>query len=166
MTSTDTPAGQNGPTEEVIWVELPSSPPKKKRRPRVATPPPSHPSIPELIAGAVEDVKAFITAQLEIVKIKATESAKSMAVGIALLVFAALLGLNLLWWVFHTIEMVFVGFLAPWAASLITAGILLVLLIIFALVGALLLKRAKDRAPNPVAMFKQDAEAVKEGLEK
>lgn len=153
-------------TEEVIWVVPPAAPPKREPKRRVATPPPPHPSVAELVGTALEEGKTLLLAQLEVAKIKGTEAVKSAGVGIALLVAAALFALNLLWWTFHTVELAIAQAVAPWLASLITWGILLVLIIIFGAVGGLLLKKAKEDAPNPAALLKTDVETVKEGLEK
>ena len=153
-------------TEEVVWVELPAAPTKEKRRHRVATPPAPHPSVQDLVKQLIEDGKSYLLAQAEVAKIKGTEAAKAFSGGAILLVMAALFALNLLWWTFHTVEMALLEAVAPWLASLITWGILLVLIIIFGAVGGLLLKKAKEEAPNPAAILKADAEAVKEGLEK
>ncbi len=165
MTSTDN-SEEVIITEEVIWIEPPAAPPREKRRRRAATPPAPHPSMQDLVKQLMEEGKSYVTAQVEVAKIKGMEAAKSFSVGAALLVMAVLFALNLLWWTFHTVEMALLEAVAPWLASLITWGILLVLIIVFGAVGGLLLKKAKEEAPNPAAILKADAEAVKEGLEK
>lgn len=153
-------------TEEIIWVEPPAAPPRSVPKRRVATPPAPHPSLANLVNDAVEEGKSLLMAQLEAAKIKSTEAVKSAGGGIVLLVAAALFALNLLWWTFHTVELAIAEAVAPWLASLITWGILLVLIIIFGAVGGLLLKKAKETAPSPAALLKTDVETVKEGLKK
>lgn len=162
MTTTPNPGSEEVLAEE-LWVQTFSEPP---REPRVTTPPPPRPSIPALVEAAVNNGKAFIEAQIELTKIKAKKAATKAGGAIGAFVVAAILALNFLWWTFHTGEVALALVVPAWAASLIIWGILLVLIIILALVGVMLLKRAQEEAPDPKEMVKEDVEAVKEGLGK
>lgn len=144
--------------EEDIWVEVPVRPS------RVAPPAPEHPTLVGLVQTAIGEVRTMVEAQIELLKMQAKDSAVRAAAAVVAFVVAIVLALYLGWWTFHTAEVAFEIIWPAWAAALVTWGIILVLLIIFALVGALLAKKAKDKAPNPKAGFEKDIDAMKEAL--
>ena len=76
MTSTDN-SEEVIITEEVIWIEPPAAPPREKRRRRAATPPAPHPSMQDLVKQLMEEGKSYVTAQVEVAKIKGMEAAPS-----------------------------------------------------------------------------------------
>ena len=78
---------------------------------------------------------------------------------------AAVFALYLLGWVFHTIEVALELVVPAWAASLIV-GILLLIVLILALVGASSLKSAQAHRPDPAASVAATKEAIEKGLGK
>ena len=132
---------------------------------RVAPPAPEHPTLVGLVETAIGEGRTMLQAQVELIKLQAKDSVVRAAGAIVAFVVAIVLALYLGWWTFHTAEVAFEIIWPAWAASLITWGIILVLIIIFAAIGAILMKRAKDKAPNPKAAFEKDVDAVKEALE-
>lgn len=155
-----------GVEDDVIWIEQPTSTPRGASGAKRATPPPPHPSVAGLLQTAFAEGKTFLTAQVEIIKIKAKSAAKSIGAGIVMFLGAAVLSLYLLGWTFHTIELAFQELVAPWLAALITWGILLLLIILLLVVGVLLMKRGKDEIPDTAKAIKEDVAVLKEGLDK
>ena len=147
--------------EEVEWID--PTPPKRARRPR-PTPPAPHASIPVLIENAVQEVKSYFESQLEVLKLKAKRTASQAAASIVMIVAAVLFALLLLWWTFHTAEVALALVVPAWAAALIVWGILLLLVIIFAPVGAIMALGAKNDAPNPKEMVEDDIQTLKSDL--
>ena len=124
-------------------------------------------SIGELIGELSNQVTGLIRGEIELTKVKATALVKKAGVGGVLLIGAAIFALYLLGWVFHTIEIALALVLPLWAASLITAGILLFIVIVIAAVGGLLLKKGlKEDKPEPQVNMKLNVAAAKKGLEK
>lgn len=121
--------------------------------------------LPVLLKSAVFEAVDLAKAELELVKAKAIQSGKKLAVGIAFFAVAAFMGIFLLWWLFHSVELAFALILPGWAASLITAGILLVLALFFVLLGGVFIKVARKDAPPVHEIVESNAEIVKEGFE-
>ena len=147
--------------EEVEWID--PTPPKRARRTR-PTPPAPHASIPVLIENAVQEVKSYFESQLEVLKLKAKRTASQAAASIVMIVAAVLFALLLLWWTFHTAEVALALVVPAWAAALIVWGILLLLVIIFAAIGAIMALGAKNDAPNPKEMVEDDIQTLKSDL--
>ncbi len=133
---------------------------------KAPTPPPPRPSIARLVDSVVDEGRKMIVAQVELLKQQAQSTAKRGAGAIGAFVAAALFGLALFWWTFHTVEVAIAVALPEWAAALIVWGLLVVLAAVSALVGKKQLDKAKEAAPDPKLMVEQDVEAVKEGLGK
>ena len=67
---------------------------------------------------------------------------------------------------FHTIELAIDIALPAWAASLITTGILLIIVAVLAAVGASLLGKSQADVPDPKDGLTRDIDALKKGLGK
>lgn len=124
----------------------------------------STPSIGELFANLSTQITSLVRGEIELTKAKATAYVTKMGMGIGLFVGAALFALYLLGWIFHTIELALAVALPAWAASLIVAGILLVIVLVLALLGKAALGKAKDSTPDPKSGVNASIDAVKKGL--
>ena len=111
-------------------------------------------------------LSSIIRDEVELNKAKLRAFASKSGKGIALLVVAAVFALYLLGWVFHTIEVALELVVPAWAASLIVVGILLLIVLILALVGARSLKSAQAHRPDPAASVAATKEAIEKGLGK
>ena len=125
----------------------------------------TRPSIGALFASVTGQLSSIIRDEVELNKAKLRAFATKSGKGIALLVVAAVFALSLLGWVFHTIE-VALELVVAWAASLIVVGILLLIVLILALVGARSLKSAQAHRPDPAASVAATKEAIEKGLGK
>lgn len=123
-------------------------------------------SMGELFATLSSQVTTLVNGEIELNKVKARNFIKKAGAGGALLAAAALFALYLLGWVFHSIELAIAVALPAWAASLITAGILLLIVVILAAVGAALLNKSKTSVPDPKAGISESIDALKKGLGK
>lgn len=125
----------------------------------------ARPSLGNLVSKLSDQVQALVKGEIELAKVKAANMAKRSGAGIALLVVAGVLALYMLGFLFGAAADAFALVVPMWAAKLIVAGILLVLLAIFALVGKASLKKGLTDKPDPQAGIKEGIEAVKKGLE-
>lgn len=128
--------------------------------------PPPRQTVPELVNQLITLGSELITAQIDLIKVKVKNAVKKMGAGAVLVIIGASFGLYLIFWFFHSIELLLALVVAPWAAALITTGIILLLLILFLAIGAMLLKRGSGDIPDVPSEVKVDVEAVKEGLNK
>ena len=128
--------------------------------------PPERPSISGLIGLAIDQIKTLITAQVELVKLKATRAFKKFGAGAIFFILALFLMIYLVFWIFHSVELAFALLVPQWAASLITLGIILLIIIIFAAIGGMLVSRGNKEMPDVPAEVQADVDAVKEGLGK
>ena len=126
----------------------------------------ARPSIGALFASVTNQISGIIRGEIELNKVKLRTFAAKSGKGIALLVAAAVFALYLLGWVFHTIEVALELVVPAWAASLIVVGILLLIVLILALVGASSLKSAQAHRPDPAASVAATKEAIQKGLGK
>ena len=126
----------------------------------------TRPSIGALFASVTGQLSSIIRDEVELNKAKLRAFASKSGKGIALLVVAAVFALYLLGWVFHTIEVALELVVPAWAASLIVVGILLLIVLILALVGASSLKSAQAHRPDPAASVAATKEAIQKGLGK
>lgn len=125
----------------------------------------TRPSLGNLVSKLSDQVQALVKGEIELAKVKAANMAKRSGAGIALLVVAGVLALYMLGFLLGAGADAFALVVPMWAAKLIVAGILLVLLAIFALVGKASLKKGLSDKPDPQAGIKEGIEAVKKGLE-
>ena len=126
----------------------------------------ARPSIGALFASVTGQLSAIIRGEIELNKVKRRTFAAKSGKGVALLVVAAVFALYLLGWVFHTIEVALELVVPAWAASLIVVGIILLIVLILALVGASSLKSAQAHRPDPAASVAATKEAIEKGLGK
>ena len=124
------------------------------------------PSIGALFASVTGQLSNIIRDEVELNKAKLRAFASKSGKGIGLLVVAAVFALYLLGWVFHTIEVALELVVPAWAASLIVVGIILLIVLILALVGASSLKSAQAHRPDPAASVAATKEAIEKGLGK
>lgn len=122
------------------------------------------PTIGELFGALSTQVTSLVRGEIELTKSKASAYASRMGVGVGLLVGAAVFGLYLLGWVFHTVEVALALVLPAWAASLIVVGILLLIVLVLALLGKRALDRAKQTVPAPKEGINASVGAFKKGL--
>ena len=124
------------------------------------------PSIGALFASVTGQLSNIIRDEVELNKAKLRAFASKSGKGIGLLVVAAVFALYLLGWVFHTIEVALELVVPAWAASLIVVGIILLIVLILALVGASSLTSAQAHRPDPAASVAATKEAIQKGLGK
>ena len=91
---------------------------------------------------------ATIKSEVEITKIELKYKSKRLGVGVALAAVAAVLGFFMLLVLIAAAVLGFAEVLQPWAAALVVAGIILVLVLIFGLIGMSLIKKNKDLFPS------------------
>ena len=125
----------------------------------------SRPNLGNLVSKLSDQVQALVKGEIELAKVKATNMAKRSGVGIALLVVAGVLALYMLGFLFGAAAEALVLAVPMWAAKLIVAGILLVLVAILALVGKASLQKGIADKPDPQEGIKEGIAAVKKGLE-
>ena len=123
------------------------------------------PNLGNLVSKLSDQVQALVKGEIELAKVKATNMAKRSGVGIALLAVAGVLALYMLGFLFGAVAAALALVVPEWAAKLIVAGILLVLLLILALVGKASLQKGFSDKPEPQEGIKEGIAAVKKGLE-
>ncbi|MFT0761845.1 phage holin family protein [Scrofimicrobium sp. R131] len=128
--------------------------------------PPERASLFGLVSLAFDQAKTLLTTQIELAKLKVTKAAKKFGAGAGLAVVGLILLFYFIFWFFRTIEMLFLLIVPAWAASLITLGIILLLMILLISVGALLINRGTKDVPDVGGEIQANVDAVKEGLGK
>ncbi|MCS4484697.1 phage holin family protein [Gleimia sp. 6138-11-ORH1] len=123
-------------------------------------------SLGQLFAEMSAQVSTLVRGEIELTKVKAVSMVKKLGIGAVLLAGAGLFALYLLGWIFHTIELLLALVVPVWAASLITTGIILLIVIILALLGMSLLKKGQADKPNPKENINLNITAIKKGLGK
>lgn len=123
-------------------------------------------SIGELFGELSNQISALIRGEIELTKVKAASLAKKVGVGAGLLIGAAIFALYLLGWIFHTIEVALRGVMPAWGAALTVTGILLIIVLILAAIGAAAMKKGMKDKPEPQVNMKLNVEAMKKGLGK
>ncbi len=126
----------------------------------------ARPSIGALFASVTGQLSAIIRGEIELNKAKLRTFVAKSGKGIALLLVAAVFALYLLGWTLHTAEIALALVLPAWAASLIIVGVLLLIVLILALLGARSLKSAQEHRPDPAASVAATKEAIEKGLGK
>ena len=125
----------------------------------------SRPNLGHLVSKLSDQVQALVKGEIELAKVKATNMAKRSGLGIALLAVAGVLALYMLGFLFGAAAAALALVVPEWAAKLIVAGILLVVLLILALVGKAALQKGISEKPDPQEGIKEGIAAVKKGLE-
>ena len=141
--------------------------PGARHTPQHATPAPeARPSIGTLIASVTSQLSGNVRDEIELNKTKALAFAAKSAKGAVLLATAAVFALFLLGWTLHTIEVALTLVVPAWAASLIVVGLLLLIVIVLALVGATALRSAQKHRPDPAASVAATKQAIEKGMGK
>ncbi len=123
-------------------------------------------SIGELLGELSNQITTLVRGEIELTKTKATTLVKKAGVGVGLLAGAGVFALYLLGWLFHSAEMGLRHAVPDWAAALIVAGILLLIVVILAIIGLICLKKGMADKPDPAMNMKLNVEAVKKGIGK
>ncbi|MFD7309407.1 phage holin family protein [Promicromonospora sp. NPDC059942] len=131
-----------------------------------STPGPGQPlSLGKLVEQVSEQASRLVRAEIELAKAELAEKAKKSGIGIGLLVVALLIlayaaGVLLLAAVYG------LGTVWPlWLSALAIGGFMVLVVIILALAGAQLLKKATN-PPESVQRVKDDITSIKEGMQR
>lgn len=101
------------------------------------------------VLGAVAGkLIATVKTEVEVAKVEMKFKSRQLGVGAALVAVAGALGFFMLMVLIAAAVLAFALVLEPWAAALVVAGILLVLVLIFGLIGAAKIKKNKDLMPT------------------
>lgn len=120
----------------------------------------------ELFATLSSQLTTLVHGEIELSKLKAKTFIRQVGAGGALLGAAVVFALYCLGWLFHSIELAITLALPAWAASLITVGIIGVIALVLALLGAALLRDSSASVPDPKAGITESIDALKKGLGK
>nr|WP_216400574.1 phage holin family protein [Arcanobacterium phocae] len=123
-------------------------------------------SIGELIAKITSQFSALVRDEIKYTGLQAKAKVTRLGIGGVLLAVAGILALYTLGFLFTGIAWAFAIILPIWAGYLITAGILLVIILILALVGKKSIDKASQATVNPKAGLVKNVEAIKKGFEK
>ena len=119
------------------------------------------PSVSAAAKGVAEHAKSLVRLELELAGLEVKRKLRSLALGIALLVGAAVLGLFGLGFALATVAAAFATFLPTWLALLVVAGGVLVLTALLAVVGLAALKKGTPPVPEQAI---QEARLTSEAL--
>ena len=115
-----------------------------------------------MLGKVTEDFSALIRDEIQLAQAQFAAKGKAMGMGAGMFAGAAVFGLFAFGWLL-TAGMFGLATVMPfWAASLIVAGVLLVITLILALIGRSKLKSAPS--PTTGENIKKDVEAVKQGV--
>lgn len=121
-------------------------------------------SIGQLVTDALDDVRAIIEHEKALAKAEISRAAKAGGIGAGLLAAAlSLIGLATVYLLVAAAEGLVAGGMPRWGAYLLVGGVLLVLGLVLAGIGALTLKRVQGPT-RAVAQGKGTVEDVKEAL--
>lgn len=120
-------------------------------------------NIGELVSTISMQVHDLIYGEIDLAKARAKGMVKKVGTGGVLLAVAALLALYMLGVLLHAAVLGLAHAVPDWAAALIVAGMLLVVILILALIGVALLKRGTREKPDPVGGLKRSVDAAKSG---
>ncbi|OKL46570.1 hypothetical protein BSR29_07025 [Boudabousia liubingyangii] len=124
------------------------------------------PSVGELVGLVSTQASALVKGEITLAKAKAAAAGKRFGVAGALLALAGILSFYLIERLFRAAEYAF-GLLVPmWAASLIVAGLILLVMGLLAGVALASIKKGKNNMPNPGEGMGKNVAAVKKGLKK
>jgi hypothetical protein len=121
---------------------------------------------PRGVGGAAKEVadraKALVGLELELAGLELKRKLGALALGIALVVVAAVLALFAIGFLLATVAAALATFLATWLALLIVGGFLLLLTAALGLAGAKLVKRGTPPVPEQaITEAKLTSEALK-----
>lgn len=122
-------------------------------------------SIGTLVGRLSEQLSRLVRAEIASAKAELSAKAKSLGIGIALVVVGAVLALYALGFLLYAGVAGLSNVVPVWLAALIVGVVLLILTALLALVGLKLLKKGSPPSPEiTVKSIKDDVAAVKEGL--
>ena len=125
---------------------------------------PTDRSIGQLVADALDDVRAIIDHEKALAKAEITKAAKAGGIGAGLLAGAvSMIGLAVIYLLIAAAEGLAAAGMLRWAAFLLVGGVLLVVGIVLALVGVTVLKRVRG-PQQAVEQGKGTVEDVKEAF--
>lgn len=119
-------------------------------------------SLVELLAGLPEQVHELVQREIELVKTELVEKLKALGAGGGLIV-GALVTFLFFVGVLLTLAIIGLSYLMPdWAAALVVAGVLLVVVVVLALVGYRILKRGIPPVPTEaIESIQKDIRAIR-----
>lgn len=123
-------------------------------------------SIGELVAKVTAQFSALVRDEITYTKLQGIAKAKKIGVGGVLLGAAGVLALYMLGILLLAAGFALSQFLPMWAAFLVVAGGLFLIIIILALIGALRLKASRKHVIDPQGGLNKDIAAFKKGLDK
>ncbi len=122
------------------------------------------PSIGETVANIGDQIKGLVKGEIELAKAQTREKYQPYGPAIGLFAGAGVLALFGLGYLFFAIYLALSTVLEQWAAALITAGIIFLLVTSLALGGRQLIALAKKRKVTVGENIKADVAALKEGI--
>jgi len=122
-------------------------------------------TIGELVAALSQQLTTLVRSEIQLAIAQATEKGKNLGVGAGFFAAAGVVGLYLVNVLLAAFVLVLAIWLPAWAAALIVAGVLVVMIAILALLGKKKLDESKKYVPAPQEGLKEDVDAVKKGFE-
>ena len=132
--------------------------------PASAAPRPGQPTIGELISRISENISGLIRGEIELTKAKALRVASTAGAGAALLGAAAVAALFGLGFLLGAVVDLLALVMPVWAAKLIVAVVLLIIVAVLAVVGKKKIDAGLADTPSPQEGLKQNVEIAKEAL--
>lgn len=123
-------------------------------------------TIGELIAALSEQISSLVRDEIQLAQENLKAKIAKIGIGGVLLIGAALLALFVLTFLLLAGVAGFAEVMPWWAAFLVMAGILLLVVIVLAGIGALLVKQSQKHRVDPKGGLEQDVAAFKKGLDK
>ena len=136
-------------------------------RPTETTPPAGEQrSIGELFSGVSAQMSSLVRGEIKLAQANLTEKVTKIGMGGGMLAAAGVLALFMFSMLLFAAAFGLSNVVPLWAAFLIVAGGLLVIIAILALIGVASLKKSGAIKVDPVTGLKKNIAAVKEGLQK
>lgn len=123
-------------------------------------------TIGELIAALSEQISSLVRDEIQLAQENLKAKIAKIGIGGVLLIGAAFLALFVLTFLLLAGVAGFAEVMPWWAAFLVMAGILLLVVIVLAGIGALLVKQSQKHRVDPKGGLEQDVAAFKKGLDK
>ena len=126
---------------------------------------PEKESFGELIATILGQVSTLVRGEIDLAKVQAKEKFTKLGIGGALIAVAGFLALYMLGLFLFAAVYAFALIMPVWAAFLVVAGILLVIIAALVVVGGAELKKSGDVKLDPASGIKASIEAAKKGFD-
>ncbi|QJC21242.1 phage holin family protein [Arcanobacterium buesumense] len=123
-------------------------------------------SIGELVAKITSQFSALVRDEIKYTGLQAKTKVKQLGAGGVLFAIAGVLALYMLGFLFAGIAWAFAELVPVWAGYLITAGIILLVILILALLGKRSLTKASQAKIAPKDGLAKNVEAIKKGFDK